>query len=192
MRLRLRFAAVLVTLLVSLAGWAQESSVVRVGVAVLENDAGRSVPASVAQAQLVKSINRIKPDKKTHVTVEAIALNGSTAAEQGQEAIDKHCEYVVYTRLTELRGQQDPYQRQPGTIETSPNSQWGSHNQAMDPEYRGTIEYRMVSKGGSTVAGAPFSSQQAGNEMNVVSQILDRIALAVVDQARKGTPAMRE
>lgn len=158
----------------------------------MENYAGRSVPGNVEQDRLVKSINDIKPDKKTHVKVKAVALNSSSDTEAMEEAAQKKCQYVVFTRLTELRGQQDPYQRQPGTIETNPNSQWGSQNQAMDEEYRATVSYKLVNASGSAVAGAPFSIQHAGSEIATVAQIMDRIALAVVSEAKKGATPMRE
>ena len=114
----------------------------------------------------------------------------------GDEAKQKNCQYVVYTRLTELRSQQDPYQHQAGAIETNPNSQWSSQNpslQQQDPEYRATVNYKLVEvSSNSAVSGAPFSTQQNGNEIDTVSQIMDRIALQVADQIKKGTPAMRE
>ena len=171
----------------------QDSTVVRIGVAVMENYAGRSVPGNVEQARLVKALNQMKPDKKTHLKIEAIPLNAASKSDGSEEAQQKKYQYVVYTRLTELRGQQDPYQHQPGTIETNPNSQWGSHNQSMDPEYRATVEYKLVQvTSGREVSGAPFSTQQNGNEIDTVSQIMDRIALAVADQVKKAPPPMRE
>jgi len=173
---------------------AQEDAI-RVGVAVMQNNAARSVPGNVEQDRLVKAINQIRPDKKTHVKVQAIALNAASDDEAAQEAEQKKCQYVVYTRLTELRTGGDPYQHQPGTIETNPNSQWSSRSgpgQAMDPEYRATVEYKLVKEGSGPVSGAPFSTQQNGNEIDTVSQIMSRIALQVVDQVKKSAPPMRE
>jgi hypothetical protein len=124
--------------------------------------------------------------------VEAIPLDGSTGDEVSDEAEQKKCQYVVYTTLTELRGADDPYQHVPGTIETNPNSQW-SPAQRMDPEYRATVDYKLVKVGSNTVvSGAPFSTQQNGNEIDTVSQIMDRIASQVADQVKKGAPVMKE
>ena len=180
----------------SIFGFAQENAI-RVGVAIMQNHAGRSVPGTVERDRLVQALNHTKPDKKTHLKVEAIPLDGSTADEVADEAEQKKCQYVVYTTLTELRGPDDPYQHVPGTIETNPNSQWnpGGHPQAqrMDPEYRATVDYKLVKVGSnSVVSGAPFSTQQNGNEIDTVSQIMDRIASQVADQVKKGAPVMKE
>lgn len=193
---RLVIRSLLLVLMGSATCMAQEN-MARVGVAIMQNDAGRSVSGIVERDRLVKAINQLKPDKNTHLKVEAIPLNGSNSDDLGDEAKQKNCLYVVYTRLTELRSQQDPYQRQAGTIETNPNSQWSSQNtrtQAVDPEYRATVDYKLVEvKSNSAVSGAPFSTQQnTSNEIDTVSMIMDRIALQVVDQIKKGTPAMRE
>jgi hypothetical protein len=188
-------AIALLSLVASISSFAQEN-VVRVGVAVMENFAGRSVPGNVERDRLVKSINQLKPDKKTHLKVEAVPLNATTSDEAGEEAEQAKCQYVVYTKLTELRSASDPYQHTPGTVETNPNSQWNpiGHPQAqqMDPEYRATVQYKLVKVGGSVVSGAPFSTQQNGNEIDTVGQIMDRIANQVTDQVRKGTPPMKE
>jgi hypothetical protein len=174
---------------------AQENAI-RVGVAVMQNNAGRSVPGNVERDRLVKAINQIKPNKKTNVKVQAVPLNGMTGDDVSEEAEQQKCQYVVYTTLTELRTAQDPYQHQPGTIETNPNSQWSSRdpdNQRIDPEYRATVEYKLVKVGSNNeISGAPFSTQQNGDEIDTVSQIMDRIALQVVDQVKKGMAPMRE
>lgn len=170
---------------------AQESAV-RVAVAVMQNNAGRSVPGNVERDRLVAAINQRKPDKKTHVKVQAIPLNGMTGNEVAEEAEQQQCQYVVYTTLTELRTQQDPYQHVPGTIESSPNSQWNP-GQKVDPEFRATVEYKLMKVGSNNeISGAPFSTQQNGNEIDTVSQIMDRIASQVVDQVKKSAPPMRE
>jgi hypothetical protein len=175
---------------------AQDSQTVRVRVALMENYAARSVPANVEQARLVKAINDLKPDKKTHMKVEAVPLQASSGADTQEEAAQLKCQYVVYTRLTELRTATDPYQHVPNTIETNPNSQWtnrDSRSQAVDPEYRATVEYRLATPSGAVVAGAPFSIQSnTSNDIGTVSLIMDRVANAVAAEAKKGQPAMRE
>jgi hypothetical protein len=195
--MRLRFVSPLLILLVaSLSGLAQEAQTVRVGVAVMENSAGRSVPGNVEQAHLVKAINDLKPDKKTHVKVEAVPLQASSGTDAQDEAMRLKCQYIVYTRLTELRTATDPYQHVPGTIETNPNSQWNSQNgrtQTVDPEWRATVEYKLTTTSGAMVAGVPYSTQQnTSNEIGTVSIVMDRIANALAAEVKKGLPAMRE
>jgi hypothetical protein len=182
-------------LLVAVAGLAQENAV-RVGVALLQNQAGRSVPANVERDRLVKALNQLKPDKKTHMKVVGVRLDGMTPNEISEEAEQKKCQYVVYTTLTELRNADDPYQRPPGTMETNPNSQWSNQSgrsERMDPEFRVTVEYKLVSVGSNNaIAGAPYSTQLAMNEIDAVSQVLDRVANAVFGEIKKGTAPMKE
>src|ERR1035441_2283227 len=95
----------LAVVLFSIVGVAQENAV-RVGVALLQNEAGRAVPANVERDRLVKALNQLKPDKKTHVKVVGVPLEGMTPDEIGQEAQQKKCKYVVYRsrgRLTKCK-----------------------------------------------------------------------------------------
>ncbi|HEX8800761.1 MAG TPA: hypothetical protein VF772_19220, partial [Terriglobales bacterium] len=154
--------------------------------------AGRSVSGPLERDRLVQALNHMKPDKKTHVQVQGIALDAMTTNEAEDEAASKKCGFVVFTTLTELRSAEDPYQRLPNTIETNPNSQWSMQNnprgQQMDPEYRVTVEYKLFHTGGSEVSGSPYSTQAATNEINAVSQVMDRIASRVADEVKKSTP----
>ena len=175
---------------------AQENAV-RVGVAILQNQAGRSVPGNVERDRLVQALNHMKPDKKTHIQVQGVPLDGVTANQASDEAEQKKCQYVVYTTLIELRTAGDPYHHVPGTIETNPNSQWSSRdpdNQRIDPEFRVTVDYKLYRVGNpSAIAGAPYSTQLATNEIDAVSQVMDRIATRVADEIKKGgRPALSE
>jgi len=195
MRLLYRIFCLLVVSLVSVYGPAQENAV-RVGVALLQNQTGRAVPANVERDRLVKTLNQMKPDKKTHVKIVGVPLEGLTPGEISEEAEQKKCQYVVYTTLTELRNADDPYQRPPATTETNPNSQWSNRNsrsERLDPEFRVTVEYKLVSvPANHAVAGAPYSTQLAMNEIDAVSQVLDRVANAVFSEIKKGAEPMRE
>ena len=168
----------------------------RVCVALMQNEAGRSVPANVERDRLVKSLNQLKTDKKTHVKIVGVPLDGATPNEIGEEAQQKKCQYVVFTTLTELRRADDPYQHRAGTVESNPNGQWSSRdpdNQRVDPEFRVTVEYKLVSvRSNNVVAGAPYSTQLAMNEIDAVSQVMDRVANAVFGEVKKGAAPMRE
>jgi len=174
----------------------QNGNVVVVGVAPMENFAGRSVPGNVEQERLVKAINQLKPDKKTRVKVQAVALSSSSPNDAAEEAQEKKCQYIVYTKLVELRSAADPYQHVPGTIETNPNSQWANRTgeaQSMDPEYRATVDYKLTTVSGAAVAGAPYSTQSnTSNEIDTVSMIMDRVANAVVAEVKKSPLPMQE
>ena len=186
-----------VLVLFVLTGLSAQDNTIRVGVAVMQNQAGRSVSGTLERDRLVEALNHMKPDKKTHVQVQGIPLDRMTTNEAEDEAASKKCAFVVFTTLTELRSADDPYQRVPNTIETNPNSQWSMQNnpraQQMDPEYRVTVEYKLFHVGGSEVSGSPYSTEAATNEIAAVSQVMDRIASRVADEVRKSAPvASRE
>jgi hypothetical protein len=181
----------------SLCGFAQENRVVRVGVATMQNRAARSGPGNMERDRLVAALNQEKPDKKLHIKVQGVPLDGATPDEVGDEAKQKNCDYVVYTTLIELQGSTDPTMRQPGTIQTNPGGVWNNPNnprgQALDPEFRATVEYKLYRMGESApLEGAPYSNQQAMPEIDVVAQVMNRIASRVFALVKKGAPAMQE
>jgi hypothetical protein len=196
-RVSWKFAALLTLVLGAVVLVAAQENMVRVGVATMQNQAGRAIQGTVERDRLVQSLNRMKPDKKTHVQVQGVALQGTTGNEVSDEAASQKCAYVLFTTLTELRSADEPYQRVPGTAQTGPTGQWSTAGnpraQQPDPEYRVTVEYRLYRVGeSSAVAGAPFSQQVAMNEVDAVSQVMERIASQVADYVKKGPPAMRE
>src|SRR5271165_3471642 len=188
--------------LISLCGFAQENRVIRVGVATMKNQAGRSVPGDMERDRLVAALNHQKP----HLAVQGVPLEGVSAEEVGTEAKEKQCDYVVYTSLIELRAATDPVQRgtpgtiqpgPPGTIQSNPGGVWNNPNnpraQGLNPEYSATVEYRLYRTGDvEAISGAPFTNQQALPEEAVVSQVMDRIATRVFSEIKKAPPAMRE
>ncbi len=197
------WALVLLLCLLSLCALAQENRVVLVGVPLMKNAATRSVPSNLERDRLVSDLNQQKPDKKLHLAVRGVPLDGTTADEVAEEAKQKKCDFVVYTTLIELSTSSDPYQRTPGTIQTNPGGLqtnpggvWSNPGnpraQAMDPEYRATVEYKLYRADGTPVSGAPFTNQQATMETEVVAQVMSRIATRVFSEVKKGAPAFRE
>ncbi|MGB7552740.1 MAG: hypothetical protein WBM04_00090 [Candidatus Korobacteraceae bacterium] len=163
----------------------------------MKNAATLSVPGTLERDRLVTSLNQLKPDKKLHIKVQGVPLDGITPDDVAGEAKEKKCDYVVYTTLVELRGSTDPAMPRPGTIETNPNGVWSQPNnprgQALDPEFRATVEYKLYRAGdNAAIAGAPFSTQEAMPEAAVVSQIMDRIANRVFADVKKAPSTQPE
>ncbi len=189
-------AFVLLVCSLSMGAAAQENRVILVGVPALKNAAARSVPANLERDRLVAALNQQKPDKKTHIKVEGVALEGTSADEVAEEAGQKKCAYVVYTTLVELRAAGDPYQIRPGTVQTNPGGVWTTPNSPQargnDPEYSATVEYKLYRTGdAAAISGAPFTNQQAMPEEAVVGQLMDRIASRVFADVKKaGTPVL--
>jgi hypothetical protein len=181
-----------VLLIASSIAFAQEQRVIRVGVAVMRNNANRSVPGELERDRLVKALNDEKPDKKLHLKVQGVALEGMNREDSASQGDENHCDYIVYTTLIELRTQGDPAQRRPGTFETNPNSQRPQNPEtgAINPEYHATVEYKLYRTGDrAPISGAPFSTQAELSEIDVVSQLMDRIANRVFAEVKKGALA---
>ena len=173
----------------SCATFGQDNQVVRVGVATLENRTTRNVPLDVERDHLVSAINQLKPDKKTHIKLEAVSLDGDNPNDLTDEAIKKNCDYIVYPVLLQL-SELEPGVPQPGTITTAPTSPLGLPNaetQAMRPEFEATVAYNLYDiKARSATPGPALSDHHHTSQVGVVSQVLDRVALSIFAVIRKG------
>jgi hypothetical protein len=72
---------------------------VRVGIAVMNNRSFRAVSPTWERDQLVRSLHRLRTDKKSNVEIEAVALESSSREDAGAEAAKKDCQYFVLTTL---------------------------------------------------------------------------------------------
>lgn len=182
------FAAVLLT--ACPLALPQQIRVIRVGVPIMKNSASRSVPGELERDRLVKALNDQKTDKKLHVKVQGVALEGTNPQDVVSQAEAKNCDYIVYTTLLELRTQDDPEQRLPGSININPLPQRGAQSPesaAMNPEFEATVEYKLYRTGDPVaLSGAPFSAREAMPETEVVSEVMGRIANRVFAEVKKG------
>ena len=87
--------------LLCLSALSQQTTAVRIGVAVVRSDADK-VSVTEARDRLVKALNQHKPDKKWKVAIQAVGLAESQGSNAIAEAKEKNCQFVVYTRLTDL------------------------------------------------------------------------------------------
>jgi VWFA-related protein len=123
------------------SAFAQKSATVRVGVAVLRNGAD-TVSETEARDRLVKALNQHKSDKKSRLSIEAVALDEARGPRAIAEGRDKKCEFVLYTRVEAL--------------ERSSRSGQDSHDSSQNLEgYTALLEYelRRVSDGAPDAIG---------------------------------------
>lgn len=186
-RARILLAAILVFFLYPAFG--QKNQVVRVGVAPLENRSSASAPSDVERDRLVLAINQLKPDKKTHLKLEAVALEGETGNDVTDDAVKKNCDYVVYPMLLKL-SELEPGVLQPGTVTTDPSSIVGPptvDSQTMRTEYEATAAFKLYNiKGHSTISRPALTGIRHPFEQEAVSEALDRVVLSVFDVIKKG------
>jgi hypothetical protein len=190
-------ALVLSACLLSVCAFAQENRIIRVGVPMMKNQAGRSVPGNLERDRLVKALNDEKPDKKLHIKILGVPLEGMPPDDVGAEARQKNCDYVVYTTLIELQASTDPAMPVPGTLQSRPNGVWTNPNnpetRTLNPEYRATVEYKLYRMGKpDAISVAAFSNRQIMPEADVVSQVMDQIANRVFAEIKKGPPPLGE
>jgi hypothetical protein len=94
-----------ILLVASSAAYSQEQRVIRVGVAMMRNNANRG---ELERDRLVKALNDEKPDKKLHLEVQGVALEGTNPQDAASQENENQCDYIVYTTLVELRTHGDP------------------------------------------------------------------------------------
>jgi VWFA-related protein len=169
----IRFAAIL-----CFAGrplLAQENSVLKVGVAMLQAAPG-TVSGVEARDRMVKSLNQRKPDKKSHIRLYAVALDAASQEKAVGEAREKNCEFVLFTRLSDL--------------ET--NYRYSPYGGGPDmPVFNATVEYQIFRladgsgfPSGSVKAEDPSASQEA--VWQALSQLAGKAAPQIA--SGKGTP----
>jgi hypothetical protein len=165
---------------------AEQPSVVRVGVPIMGNTSTRSVNRRLQRDWLVRAF---QPDKKKKgkrpetPRIEAVPLDSDSPGEAAREARDKNCNYILYTKLVELREPGDPQRRnQPGSISIGrpPLSQYPDPSVMHDPVHYAIVEYRLQRVGelearlASSVSGEEHSDEN-GTVQSLLSQIVDRV-----------------
>jgi hypothetical protein len=192
----LRSLAISLALLVaSPLAFSEQVRVIRVGVPEMKNSANRSVPSDLERDRLVRALNDEKTGKKLHLKVQGVPLNGTDPLDVISQAQAKNCDYIVFTKLLELRTQGDPAERRPGSININPNVQWGTsdpESAAMNPEFDATVEYKLYRTSDTVpISGAPYNVHEAMSDIEVVSQVMNTIANRVFGDIKKGTPSSR-
>ena len=192
--------------LLSICAFAQENRIIRVGVPTMENRSQNGVPGNLERDRLVAALNQEKPDKKLHVKVQGVPLDGTSPEAVGAEAKEKSCDYLVYTTLTELQTSTSSGMPRPGaippnpgnpTIPGNPNGGWNPANnptgRANNPEYRATVEYRLYRIGSpDALSEAPVSAQQMMPDVEVVGQVMNQIARRVFADVKKAPPPAQQ
>jgi hypothetical protein len=186
--------------LISLYALAQENRVVRVGVAMMQSQASHSMSGAWGQDRLVAALDQQKPDKKQHIKLQGVPLEGTGPEEVGNEAKQKNCDYVVYTNLVELQAATDStMQPRTGTMGTYPGGALGlppnnpNNTRTGNTAYRATVDYRVYRTGDTaTISSSSLTNQQSGPQENVVAQVLNQVANRVFAEVKKAPPAAQQ
>jgi len=203
--------AVVAVLLATFAG-AQQSSqssdvkaeaqaqptVVRIGVPIMGNTSTRSVNRKLERDWLVLAFQPDKKNKKKKgkqpetQRIEAVALDSDSPADAVGEARDKNCDYVLYTKVVELREPGDPQRRnQPGsvTIGRDPMSVYPDPTVMHDPVHYAVVEYRLQRVGDPEARLAQsVSGEEHTDENGTVQRLLFLIVDRIKDELREPSP----
>jgi hypothetical protein len=149
-----------------LAVFAQEPATVRVGVAVLRSG-DDTESGTEARGRLVKVLNQHKNDKKSQLTIEAVALDAAPGRPAIAEGREKKCDFVLYTQVEAL--------------ERSSRSGQDSHGPPQNLErYTALLEYelRRVSDGAADAMGTTKGESDSGLEaiLDAIRWIPNKVA----------------
>ena len=136
----------------SCAVFAQEPATVRVGVAVLRSG-DDTESGTEARDRLVNALNQHKSDRKSLLSIEAVALEAAPGRQAIAEGRNKNCEFVLYTRVEALERSSRPGQ--------------DSHGPPQNMEgYTALLEYelRRVRDGASDAMGTTRGESDSGLE----------------------------
>ena len=176
----------------SLCAFAQENRIVRIGVAIMQRRPtqisgwGYVGLNSEVRDLLVSALNQEKADKKRHVKVEAVPLDGTTPDNVGTEATQKNCAYVVSTTLVEWSrpGQPDPggpYSRNQGQIGGIKGGD------------QVTVEYKLYRTGDSSAisTGSASNHDVMLRSSDLFTPVMNQIASRIFADVKKATPPVQ-
>lgn len=76
--------------------------IIRVGVAVPLNESKFVVTETLGRDQIISDLKALRKDRKSELTLEPISLRSWKKGDALQEAAEKHCDYVLLTRILDL------------------------------------------------------------------------------------------
>ena len=177
--------------LLSPRAFAQENRVVMVGVVTMQNRSNwPSAPADIERDHLVTALDQEKPDKKLHLKIQAVPLEGTTPSDVEAEARQKSCDYVVYTTLVEIRVFANSPTPRPGTTQDHQGGVFvKTPNNPQAREYQANMEYKLYRTGDpKAISSGPVSNREMTQLSEVVARAMAQIANRVYLEVKKATP----
>jgi VWFA-related protein len=151
---------------------AQETSLVRVGVPLLRSD-DKTISAIEMRDRLVRALNRQKPDKKRHFSLEVVALETAAGGDAIAEAKARNCQFVLSTLLTDLHT----------------SSKQGGTDLAEIAVFDAAVAYRLIrASDGLLIALGSVKAQETTTLPGVVREAMAQVAdKAITDIAKAGS-----
>ncbi len=178
--------------LLSPRAFAQQNRVVMVGVVTMQYRSNwPSAPrADVERDHLVTALDQEKPDKKLHLKIQAVPLEGTTPSDVEAEAKQKNCDYVVYTTLVEIRVFANSPTSRPGTTQDHQGGVFVKMpNNPQVREYQANMEYKLYRTGDpKAISDGPVSNREMTQPSEVVARAMAQVANRVYLEVKKATP----
>src|SRR5579863_3652582 len=151
---------------------AQESRVVRVGVAILQSGPGMASGAETRD-RVVKFLNQRKPDKNSGFALQAVTLESLSRVKTIVEAREKNCEFVLYAHLTDL------------------TTTYSLSNDIYLPVFHATVEYQLNRAiDGSGFAMNSVEVEDSSSSRGAILSAFSKMASSALSEIQlgKGTP----
>jgi len=192
-----RLSVILISLTVfsSIASSQQPSApkpqerIVRIGVALPLNESKFVVTETWGRDQMIRSLKALRRDRKSAVTLEAISLQSWKKGDALQEAADKHCDYVLLTRVLDL-SKTGSVLVGPGGVEPIPPLVGN-----VDPQKRMAVDYSVFRPGhpdefagGRTAVPTDSPASVAPSDNSAFEEAANQIGVRVAGEVRKERP----
>jgi VWFA-related protein len=162
------------SLVLCVCAFSEDAAVVRIGVGVLRSGTDK-VSVIEMRDRLVKALNHQKADKKQKITIQAVGLEESQGSKALEEAREKNCQFVLFSRLTDLQ--------------TSEKSVANGTSGGIDyvPAMTAKVAYQLVRVvDGAEYAVGSAKSEESSSIVDAVIDALRKVATSAVADLKKG------
>jgi len=167
---------------------------IRIGIPTMANVSNRSINRRLERDWLVQAFQPDKKKKKNKQPalaqpIEAVALDSDSPAEAAGEARDKNCDYILYTKLVDMREPGDPeLAPKPGSISVGkdPLSQYPDSTVMHAPTHYAQVEFRLQKVGDpEPLFDQNISATEPDDENGTVRELLPQIVDRVKSELRQ-------
>jgi hypothetical protein len=167
-----KLALPLVLGLSCLSAFAQQPSVVSIGVPPLRSEAS-VVSVTAARDRLVKDLNQHKPDKKQRLSVKAVSLDAASGSAAIAEAHDKNCQFVLSTHLSDLQ--------KAAVLQNN-----GAAGMDYVPAYTAVVEYGLIRVADGRYIAIGSAKAEDSSLQDAILEAMSRLSRAIVSDLGKG------
>jgi hypothetical protein len=168
---------------------ASKARTVRIGVALPLNESRFLVSVEWARNQVIRSLKSLQTERKSSLTIEPALLESQMKADALEEAAEKHCDYVLLTRIENFSKTGGVFVG-PGGPESVP-AVIGN----VDPRKEMAVDFTVMRPGrpnpifeGRTAAPTDPPSTAAPSDNSTFEDAANQIALRVARELRKQKP----